>query len=126
MKVLIDTTAWYAYFSGSKSEVADRVDSFIRSGEGCTAGVIVAEILDAVEDRSKVPQIAKAMLSLHYLDDNPEVWRNTANLSFRARQNGMQPSLAALHIASLSMFYRVPIFTALNRFQEFPGVKLKS
>jgi predicted nucleic acid-binding protein len=124
MRTLIDSTAWYAYFNESDSEVAAKVDALIRSGKGCTAGVVVAEVLDAVEDRSKVTQIMKAMLSLHYLEDAPEVWRNTANLSFRTRQAGPRLPLATLHIASLAQFYRIPILTARKRFDHVPGVKL--
>ena len=125
MRLLIDSSAWYAYFTGEAARIADKVYKLIRSGEGCTAGVVIAEVLDAVEDRSKVTHVMRAMQSLHYLNDTLEVWRNTANLAHRTKQNGLNLPLSVLHIASLSQFYRIPIFSAGDRFRKVPGVKLK-
>jgi predicted nucleic acid-binding protein len=125
MKTLIDTTAWYDYFSCEDSPPGDRVFALIRSGEGCTTGVIIAEVLDAVEERARVPGVARAMLSLPCLEDTLEIWQHTAQLSFRTRQLGFRPPLAVLHIASHSIYHHVPIFAARNRFQHIPGVKLR-
>jgi predicted nucleic acid-binding protein len=125
MKTLIDTTAWYDYFSSDSSPLGDRVFALIRSGEGCTTGIIIAEVLDAIEDRARVPYVAGAMLSLPCLEDSLEVWQHTAQLSFRTRQLGFHPPLAVLHIASHSIYHHVPIFAAQNRFRQIPGVKLR-
>ena len=82
-RVLIDTSVWIEYFKGADSALTQAVEALIKSGSVCTAGIILAELLQgARSDREiRVIEDLKESFALIASDREVEAWLEAGRLS---------------------------------------------
>jgi predicted nucleic acid-binding protein len=118
-RVLIDTSVWIEYFKGADSALTQAVEAFIKSGSVCTAGIILAELLQgARSDREMlVIEDIKESFTLIATDREGEAWLEAGRLSRELRKAGTTVHLADCLIAVLARENQCRIATRDVHFQ---------
>ncbi len=97
-RVLVDTSAWVAYFRGDKDAVK-RIDPLLRRGEAALSGPVYAELLSGARTRSAFEELRALLGALNWLDEPPVAWDRVAEARFALARQGVQASLVDLLIA---------------------------
>jgi len=128
-RVLIDTSVWIEYFKGTDSDLTQAVEALINSGSVCTAGIILAELLQGArsEREMRVIEDIKESFTLIASDREGEAWLEAGRLSRELRKAGTTVHLADCLIAVLARENRCRIATRDVHFQaikEKVGIEL--
>jgi predicted nucleic acid-binding protein len=103
-RVLIDTSVWIEYFRGADFALTQAVEALIKSGSVCTAGIILAELLQGARSNREMRVIEdiKESFTLIAADREGEVWAEAGRLSRELRKAGTTVHLADCLIAVLA------------------------
>jgi predicted nucleic acid-binding protein len=96
--VLVDTSAWIAFFHGEKDAVS-RIDRLLGRGEAALSGPVYAELLSGARTRSAFEDLRSLLGSLEWLEEPPVAWDRVAETRFALARQGVQASLVDLLIA---------------------------
>ena len=118
-RVLIDTSVWIDYFKGADSDLTQAVEALIKSGSVCTAGIILAELLQGARSdlEMRVIEDIKESFVLLTSDREGEAWLEAGGLSRELRKAGTTVHLADCLIAVLARENRCRIATRNVHFQ---------
>jgi predicted nucleic acid-binding protein len=108
--VLVDTSAWIAFFRGESAAVK-RVDPLLREGEASLTGAVYAELLSGARTRSAFEDLRTLLRSLEWLEEPPGAWDRVAEARFALARQGVQAFLVDLLIAVTAAAAGAPVLT---------------
>lgn len=109
--ILIDTSAWIAFFRGTRSLATDAVDRALQDGTAALGGPVLTELRRGV--RSKVER-AKLILHLKgclVLPQPENLWEEAGDLGFILARRGISVGTLDLLIATFALAHEVPLLT---------------
>ena len=109
--VLLDTSAWIAFFSPKghqqlKSEVQDALDA----ERVHTCSVVLSELLVGARDRSAFAKLDKLLNALPGIPIDQDVWKRAASLGFPLRRRGRSVPLSDLLIAEVCRLHSLELW----------------
>jgi len=122
--ILVDTSAWIAYFNKTDSETGKTVEQILRNGRALLAGIVLTEILQGAKIKTEFDAILESMLALPLLEASLTTWIEAGRISFALRKKGITIPSTDLVIASLALENNCSILTLDPHFQKIPGVKI--
>jgi predicted nucleic acid-binding protein len=123
-KTLIDTSVWIDFFR-KKEPCYALVSQLLDEQTICTAGLIMAELIQGVKTHKEVDIIKDFVSTFEYLQDTPHIWLNAAEAAYKLRRTGTTASLSDCLIASLALHYDAELlsldsdFTAIRAIAPF-------
>ena len=115
--VLIDTSIWIDYFRG-KEEVCKKVNELIDSGEICSLGLVMAELIQGAKTEKEIRVIKDMAAVFPRLMETANSWENTGMLSFRLKKAGRHVGLADCYIATIAKENNAIVYTLDEHFKE--------
>lgn len=91
MRILVDTSVWVDFFNGSVNPTAEALVRLIdKEIEILTCGVIVAEFLQGIRDRNKLPTLIGHFQDMDWLTPTePETYIRAAAMFRKLRSQGI-------------------------------------
>ncbi len=108
--VLIDTSAWIAFFRGERQAV-ERVDPLLAEGDAAVCGPTYAELVSGAPSPTESRRLAMLLGGLEWLEPAPEIWQRIAAARFALARNGKQSALVDLYIASTAADHGADLLT---------------
>jgi hypothetical protein len=100
--VLLDTSAWIAFFSPAGHEALKRhVKAALDEARVSTCAVVQTELLVGARDRAAFSRLGKLLQSLPQIPIDDDVWSHAAALGFNMRKKGRSVPLSDLLIAEV-------------------------
>jgi predicted nucleic acid-binding protein len=120
-EVLIDTSAWVAFFRGHEP-LASRVDAALADGSAAVCGMIELEVLQNVRpDEEDVRSLMRSTLRLKTDEgDYREAGERLAGL----RRRGVTLPVTDGLIAQVALRYQVPLLEFDKHFDHIDGLEL--
>ena len=87
--VLVDTSAWIAFFRSDDVPAVGVVDRLLESERVAIAGVVRAELLQGCRSEKDYARLSRLLDALHLLPEPPDLWERVARLGFRLRRAGV-------------------------------------
>ncbi len=109
--ILVDSSLWIEVLQKPDSPMAQRLDELLESGEACTCGVILQEVLQGARDPRAREQLRAQMYSLPFLEANRDSYLAAAYLFGRCRRQGIAVHTVDALIMALTIQHRVALFT---------------
>ncbi|MBM2815069.1 MAG: hypothetical protein HW421_1831 [Ignavibacteria bacterium] len=122
--IMIDSSCWIKYFRNSDIEIADKVESFIKSDRACICGIIELEIVQGIRSIQQSSIIQDVFSVLTYFDFQRPDFIKAGNTISDLRQNGISVALSDSLIAELCKRIELKIFTTDNDFSYFQGLEI--
>lgn len=120
--VLLDTSAWVAFFSPKGHKLLkSKVQDALGAERIHTCSVVVCELLVGARDRSALAKLDELLNALPDAPIDRDVWKRAASLGFSLRKQGQSVPLPDLLIAeacrlhSLELWHLDAHFTAISK-----------
>lgn len=86
--VLIDSSAWIAYFWRRPASPAGSIERILASHRGATNALIRVELLTGARDEEQYARLEDALAGLHMLELSDAVWRRAERMRYEFRKAG--------------------------------------
>jgi predicted nucleic acid-binding protein len=114
---LIDSSSWIHYLRGSDTDIADRVEALLSTGEAGWCEMVAAELWCGVRndgERRKVQLLERAVTNFPI---TPEVWTKSYLLGAKCRENGVTVPVQDIVIIATAFHYLVETETSDSHFE---------
>jgi len=118
LKVLIDTSAWLAFFRLEDQKTALAVRQAIADGTAMTAKIVLAELRQAAKSERELAVIADIARSLPIAGEGVSTWNDAAELAYRLKRKGKMIPLTDCYIAVLVRQHDCRLLTLNPRFRD--------
>ncbi len=114
-KVLIDTSAWIAFFKKQEPFFSE-IQRLIEEDRICCLGLIYAELLQGARSDKEINTLKEFMHVFDFIPESSAIWEKAGLLSRTLRQTGKSTGLADCFIASSALSYGADLFTLDKHF----------
>lgn len=115
--VLIDTSAWIAFFRGERAAV-ERIDALLAEGDAAVCGPTFAELVSGAPSPAESRRLGLLLGGLEWLDPAAGVWQRVAAARFALARRGKQAALVDLYIASTAADHGADLLTRDRDFED--------
>ncbi|QQR72776.1 MAG: PIN domain nuclease [Holophagales bacterium] len=119
--ILVDTSAWIAFFRGDPVAV-ERLDSRLAGGDVGICGPVLAEVLSGAPTYAEGKRLERLLGALDWLALPLDVWRRAAEARFALARRGTQAALIDLLIALAAMEGDATLLTRDRDFERIGEV----
>lgn len=116
-KVLIDTSAWIAFFRKEKP-LYEKVSALMDDDLIVCCGIVYAELLQGVKTEKELSSLKDFLHVFEFPEEHAKLWEEAGELSFRLRKKGKSPGLADCYIAVLARRNGYSILTLDGHFKD--------
>lgn len=121
--VLLDTSAWIAFFRGQPPDVADRVQALLREDRAITCSPVLFEIRRGLRSQ-ELHRIQALLSALRHIAFTEVDWQAAAELDRTLRSGGLTLPLMDTFIAAVCLRHHFPLLTLDDHFRSVPGLTL--
>jgi len=116
--VLIDTSAWIAFFRSGDSPVADVVSGLIRSDRATLVGPVLAELLHGVRTEKEASNLRRVAIVLQYVEVDRSDWEAAGERLRQLRSKGVTVPLTDALIAAIATRRSLDVLSLDAHFQH--------
>ncbi len=127
-RVLVDTSVWIDFFR-RKEPAYTNVVQLIDEDRICCAGIILSELMQGANSDKELNVLKDFIHVYEFINETPETWIKSGELSFRLRKRGKETPLSDCLISVLSLEADASIYTYDKHFkiiQAFENISLIS
>jgi hypothetical protein len=122
-RVLVDSSAWIAFFRERNAPVGAVVDRLLEEERGAVVPVVRAEILQGARSSAELERLGRLFDALELLPDPPDLWQQVARLGFDLRRGGVDGvGVPDLLVAAAALAHDVPVLTLDRDFRRIGGI----
>ncbi len=121
--VLLDTSAWIAFFRGQPPDAADRVQALLREDRAITCSPVLFEIRRGLRP-TELHRVQGLLNALRHIAFTEVDWQAAAELDRALRSGGKTLPLMDIFIATVCRRHHFPLLTLDDHFREVPGLTL--
>ncbi|MBM3294599.1 MAG: PIN domain-containing protein [Candidatus Aminicenantes bacterium] len=118
LKVLVDTSAWLAFFRHEDRKTALAVRQAVADGSAIVPKIVLAELVQAAKSDRELAVIADLARSIPIADEGETTWSEAAALAHRLKRRGKTIPLADCYIAALVRRHDCRLLTLDPRFKD--------
>jgi len=122
--VIIDTSVWVDYLRGTQNARTDALDRLLETGEAAICGVIEAELVAGLRNRTEREELVSLLDGCDYLEVSRADWRRAGELAGQLKDRGRTLPLSDLIIAALAIDRGCALLTSDSHFTHIPGARL--
>ena len=110
--VLVDTSAWIAFFRDPESAVGALVDRLLDEDCAAIVPVVRAELLQGARSEAEFERLGRLLGALELLREPDDVWDRVARLGYDLRRHGVNGvGIPDLLVAAAAVEHDVPVLT---------------
>jgi predicted nucleic acid-binding protein len=109
--VLVDTSAWIAFFRRADKAIGEKVSHLLRNGNPAMAGIIMTELRRGAKFKRELDVIDDLHRSIEYLEMQEEYFAAAGDIGRSLLQKGITVGTVDLLIAQLAIAHDVPVLT---------------
>jgi hypothetical protein len=98
-KVLIDTSAWIAFFRGKDPELTERIAALLKSGKAGYTGIIALELINGAKGQKELEILYDAFDAMQLIAVNETTFLLAGKLGYELARKGQTLSPVDLLIA---------------------------
>jgi len=118
-RVLIDTSAWIAYFQGSAPQSCTaRIDDLLARSDIFVPKIVIAELIQGAHSETELGVIREFLQAFRVVGEREKTWIEAGRLSFGLRKKGKTVNLADCYIAVIAVENSCAVFTLDAHFRE--------
>ena len=122
-RVLIDTSIWIEFFNKDSTQPGDLLKEMLLEGRATTAGIILAELLQAARIEKEFEAILSIVSAVPVLEANLETWVQAGRISFGLRRKGITIPVTDVVIGALALQNDCQVFSLDPHFEKIPNLK---
>lgn len=119
--VLIDTSAWIAFFRGDRA-AKQRIDPLLAAGGAAVCGPVYAELVSGAPMPAQLRALADHLRGLDWLEPASSVWERIASARFGLARAGKQVGVLDLFIALAAADHGAELLTRDRDFLDIAEV----
>lgn len=119
--VVIDTSAWIAFFRGRELAMADAVNRLLRDDAAILVGPVLTELLQGVRQPKESQQLRDLLNILPFIETRRQDWEAAGETLCVLRSRGITVPLTDALIATLAAAYGHSVLTLDNHFDHLPA-----
>ena len=127
-RVLIDTSAWIAYFQGqSLLKFLERIDELLLSSKIYVHKIVIAELIQGAHSEKELTIIKEFLEAFYIIGESEETWFKAGRLSFTLKKKGKTVNLTDCYIAIIAREHDCAVLTLDKHFMEIQkeeGIRL--
>lgn len=108
--ILIDTSAWIAFFRGTGPS-ADEVDNFLATNQAAICGPIFTELQRGFRSENEKRKVSSLFAGCHWLTQPHGLWEDAGNLGFHVRRKGKTIKTMDLLITCYALAHNTSLLT---------------
>lgn len=121
--VLLDTSAWIAFFRGQPADAADKVQALLREDRAITCSPVLFEIRRGIRP-AELHRVQGLLSALRHIAFTEIEWQAAADLDRSLRATGKTLPLMDIFIATVCLRHHFALLTLDEHFRAVPGLKL--
>lgn len=106
---LIDTSSWIEYLREGESEIADRVEVLVLSGNAAWCGITLVELWHGVRGAKEKRELAGMENEIELIPVDAAVWRLASKLALRCREKGFTVPVSDIVTAACAVAYKLEL-----------------
>ena len=106
---LIDTSSWIEYLRDQKSEVGDRVEVLVLSGEAAWCDITLVELWHGVRGSKEKRQLAEMENEIEHVPLDGAAWRLASRLALRCREKGFTVPVSDIVIGACATNHKLEL-----------------
>ena len=115
---LIDTSSWVEYFRERESEVGDRVEVLVLSGEAAWCDMTLVEFWHGVRGPKEKRELAEMEKEIERIPVDVAVWRLASKLALRCREKGLTVPISDIVTAACAGTHGLELEHCAKHFNE--------
>lgn len=115
---LVDASVWAAYFRGRSAAVKGKVDELLDDNRAAACGVVLTELLSAINDEGERRFLEECFRGLPYLEATREVFAAAGQMGADLRQRDEAAPLTDLLLLALAREHRLTLYTFNDRLAD--------
>ena len=119
--VLIDSSAWVAFFRGDR-EAVRRIDPLLADGDAAIGGPIYCELLSGARNRPDFQRLRESLHGLEWLREPESAWERVGETRFLLARLGFQAATVDVLIALTAAEAAATLLTRDTDFQHIQAV----
>ncbi len=127
-RVLIDTSAWIAYFQGqSLLKFLERIDELLLNSKIYIPKIVIAELIQGAHSEKELTIIKEFLEAFYIIGESEETWFKAGRLSFTLKKKGKTVNLTDCYIAIIAREHDCAVLTLDKHFMEIQkeeGIRL--
>ncbi|MBU3664289.1 MAG: PIN domain nuclease [Chthoniobacterales bacterium] len=100
---LVDTSSWVEYLRERDSEVGDRVEMLVLSGNAAWCDMTLVELWHGVRGSNEKRHLAEMEKEIGRVPVDPQTWRMASRLALRCREKGLTVPSSDIVIAACAL-----------------------
>ena len=123
--ILVDTSAWIAFFRG-RNPLARIVDDALAANDAAVCGPVETELRRGLLNERERKRVLPLLSGCHWLSKPEDLWTEAGDLGYRLRRRGIASKTLDLLIATYAMSYSAALLTSDKdlRIMQKAGVPL--
>lgn len=117
-RVLIDTSAWIAYFRNADPGLSEKIDDVLANAEVCIPRVVIAELVQGAKAEKEVLVIEDFIEAFNIIDQTEETWIKAGKVSFSMKRKGLTVHIIDCYIAVLAVEHGCSLLTLDEHFKS--------
>jgi len=115
-RVLVDTSAWIAFFRQADHALADKLKSLLRTGQPVYAGLIATELFRGARSKKELDVLEGLFGSIGYVETKEEYFRDAGELGRLLLHKGITIGTVDLLIAQIALANDIALLTLDTHF----------
>lgn len=115
---LVDTSGWVEYFREKESDIGDRVEVLVLSGEAAWCDVTLVELWHGVRGTKEKRELASMEKEIEHVSVDATVWRLASKLALRCREKGITVPVSDIIIAACAATHGLEMEHCDKHFNE--------
>ncbi len=115
---LVDTSGWVEYFREKESDIGDRVEVLVLSGEAAWCDVTLVELWHGVRGTKEKRELALMEKEIEHVSVDATVWRLASKLALRCREKGITVPVSDIIIAACAATHGLEMEHCDKHFNE--------
>lgn len=108
--ILIDTSAWIAFFR-DRGPCAERVDRALAEGDAAICGPVLTELRRGLKTKSERAQVLLHLAGCEELSQPTKLWEEAGDLGYALARKGVTVRTLDLLIACYALAHHVSLLT---------------
>ena len=101
--VLLDTSAWIAYFRDTDTVLSAHIDEIITQDTARICGLVLAELLQGAKSEREITELSELARAIKRLNEPHDAWEQAGKLGYRLRMQGQTIHINDCYIAILAL-----------------------
>jgi predicted nucleic acid-binding protein len=115
---LVDSSSWIEYLSERKSEIGDRVETLVLSGDAAWCDMTLVELWHGARGAREKRQLSEMENEIDRLPVDKPVWQFAFRLARRCRENGLTVPPSDIIVAACATHHHLDLEHCDNHFRR--------